>query len=184
MRELDPVKTPPSESPEKPDAPAMARRPARKGDWDFLLVLYASTRKEEMERVNWSEEQKQSFLESQLAAQKAAYEERFPDSEHEIILVKKKPIGRIWVNRSEEEIRLLDIALLPEYRRRGIGTALLRGLQQEAAAGEKPLRHCVYITNHPAVAFYRKLGFEVIEDLGMYYLMEWDDAEETQEKDE
>jgi Acetyltransferase (GNAT) domain len=74
--------------------------------------------------------------------------------------------------RAGEEIRIVDIALLPAYCNRGVGTTLLRGLQSEAAAAGKPLRIHVERFN-PALRLYERLGFRPIEDKGVYLFMEW-----------
>lgn len=154
-------------------------RPVAEDDGEFLLRLYASTREEEMEFVDWSDDRKRAFLQNQLAAQKAEYGRRWPEADHEIVLADGTPAGMIWVGRTEDEIRLLDIALLPEFRRRGIGTALLKPLQEEAERDGKPMRHCVYITNTPAFAFYHRLGFKRVKEMGMYCLMEWNSDSTT-----
>jgi GNAT superfamily N-acetyltransferase len=65
-----------------------------------------------------------------------------------------------------------DIALLPEYCNRGIGTTLLRDLQSEAAAAGKPLRIHVERFN-PTLRLYERLGFRQIDDRGVYLFMEW-----------
>lgn len=146
-------------------------RPVRDDDVDFLLRLYSSTR-EDISRAPWSEEQKQGFLYMQYAAQRADYERRFPKAAHSIVLVGVVPVGRIWVDRRADEIRLLDVALMPERCGRGIGAALLGDLMEEARRCGKPLRHSVLKENVRALRFYRRLGFVEAEDLGMYVLME------------
>lgn len=161
-------------SPARPET--IGRRPVADTDAEFLLQVYASTRQEEMAMVDWTDAEKDAFLRGQLAAQKADYDARFPDACHEIILLDDRPIGQIWVGRTEEEIRLLDIALLPEYRGRGIGTTFLKELQEETVRAAKPMRHCVYKENEPALGLYKRLGFNRVADLGMYYLMEWNGA--------
>ena len=83
------------------------------------------------------------------------------------------PAGRIWIGRDDEEIRLLDIALLPEFQNRGVGTLLLRWLIEEATQSGKALRHMVFVMNNDAHRFYERLGFEVIEEMGAYKHMEW-----------
>ena len=154
--------------------PCLGTRIAENDDAQLLLQIYASARAEEMALLeNWNEKQRESFLKMQLLAQKTDYDRRYPASDHRIILLGDRPVGQLWICRSETEIRLLDIALLRDYRRQGIGTILLRGLQKEAAEHGKILRHCVHKDNSGALAFYRKLQFAVCGDLGMHFLMEW-----------
>jgi ribosomal protein S18 acetylase RimI-like enzyme len=78
----------------------------------------------------------------------------------------------LYVARWEREIRIMDIALLPEDRGAGIGTKLLRELQEEARAAGKSLTIHVERFN-PALGLYERLGFQQIEDKGVYLLMEW-----------
>ena len=83
-----------------------------------------------------------------------------------------KAIGRIYLDRREEELRLIDIALVPEARGRGIGTALLGELLEESRQASLPTRIHVE-KNNPAMSLYLRLGFAAIEDQGVYDLMEW-----------
>jgi GNAT superfamily N-acetyltransferase len=142
-------------------------------DEEFLLSLYASTRAEELSQVEWGEGQRESFLRMQFEAQRGQYEARFPDAEYDVVLLDGRPAGRVWVGRTPEQIRLLDIALLPEAQNRGVGTALLRALIAEARASGKKLRHMVFVLNPDATRFYERLGFVPIEEFGAYVHMEW-----------
>jgi len=153
--------------------PSITLRPVRLEDEDFLFRVYASTRSEELEQTGWTEEQKQSFLLMQFNAQRQDYTSRFPGAEYSVVLVGGIPAGRLWVHRSDDEIRLLDIALLPGYRNAGTGTELLNRLIAEAKASGSPLRHSVFKLNEGALRFYQRLGFAVIDDLETYYVMEW-----------
>lgn len=83
-----------------------------------------------------------------------------------------RPIGRLYVDRRADEIRVVDIALLPEHRRQGIGSALLENILAEAAAAHKPVRIHVEKFN-PALRLYQRLGFHQVRDTGVYFLMEW-----------
>lgn len=152
-------------------------KPASEDDEPFLRRVFASSRADEMAIVPWSEEEKEAFLAMQFAAQRADYSARFPDSEESIVLVDGEPVGRFWVGRGEDEIRLLDIAILPEGRNAGTGSALMRGLQEEAAEAGLPLRHAVYRYNVEALRFYERLGFVIVEDAGIHLFMEWLPAE-------
>jgi len=82
------------------------------------------------------------------------------------------------IGEDEEQIRLLDIALLPQFQKRGAGTLLLRELMNEAARAGKLLRHMVFVLNDSAHRFYERLGFVVIEDVGAYKHMEWRASDE------
>ncbi|MET0650815.1 MAG: GNAT family N-acetyltransferase [Pyrinomonadaceae bacterium] len=149
-------------------------RPARESDYEELVRVYASTRAAEVAQVTWwDDEQKLAFCRAQYDAQKAEYDARFPGAEYDLIEVKGRTVGRVWVGRAEEEIRLLDIALLPEAQRRGLGAAIVGALIEEARASGKRLRHMVFMLNTDALRFYERLGFRVFEDLGGYLHMEW-----------
>ncbi len=147
-------------------------RPIRESDRAFLFELYSSTRTDELAITDWTDEQKNIFLQQQFTAQDTYYRENFPQATFLIILNAEKPIGRLYTDRRTDEIRLIDIALLPEYRGKGFGTGLLKDLQTEAVQAGKPLRIHVEKFN-PALRLYERLGFARIADTGVYYLMEW-----------
>jgi ribosomal protein S18 acetylase RimI-like enzyme len=143
-------------------------------DDEFLLKVYGSTRADELAQVTWWDNaQKESFLRFQLDMQRRTYFERFPDAQYSIILYDGAPVGRIWIGRNAEEIRLLDIAILPAGRNNGIGATLLRQLKDEARQMGRALRHMVDKTNDGALRFYTRLDFRITEDAGTHVRMEW-----------
>ena len=148
-------------------------RPVTNDDNEFLLSVYDSTRAAELAQAEWQPGQREAFLKWQFDLQRSEYTARFPDAEYLLILVDDRPAGRIWIGRDGRQIRLLDIALLPEYQNRGAGTLLLKRLISEAQETGKPLRHMVFVFNNDAHRFYERLGFAVIEDLGAYKHMEY-----------
>src|SRR5687768_2577031 len=119
---------------------ALTLRRVRPDDEEFLLALYGTTREDELAQVEWAEGQKELFLRWQYELQRSEYETRFPDADYYIVLLDDQPAGRIWIGRDQQQIRLLDIALLPEFQNRGVGTLLLRHLMDEASLSRKPLR--------------------------------------------
>ena len=141
-------------------------------DESFLYLLYAGTREEELAVTDWDAAQKETFLKQQFDAQHQFYMEHFSEAEFQIILQKGEPIGRLYVDRRKDEIRLIDIALLAEQRGKGIGSWLLQDLMDEAKKVGKPIRIHVERFN-PALRLYERLGFTHIADQGVYYLMEW-----------
>lgn len=156
----------------------VALRPVVAEDDQFLLAVYANTREEELAQVEWPEGQKEAFVRWQFDMQRKDYESRFPDARYSVILVDEQPAGRIWVGNDDEQIRLLDIAVLKEFQNRGVGTVLLHELMDEAARAKKALRHMVFVLNNDAHRFYERMGFVIIEDLGAYKHMEWKKKEQ------
>ncbi len=147
-------------------------QPITDHDLPFLHQVYAGTRAEEMRLVPWGEEEKTAFIEMQFTAQHRHYQRHYGDAAFDLILCDGEQVGRLYVQHKDSEIILIDIALLPEYRRRGIGGRLLRDLLAEAAAAGKPIRLHVEHEN-PARAWYQRLGFRDLEDRGVYIFMEW-----------
>lgn len=153
--------------------PAITLRPVRDEDMDFLLRVYHGTRLEELATIaDWSEEQKLTFVRQQFAAQHAWYQEHYVGATFDVVMVGGVPAGRLYVHRREAEIRLMDIALLPELRGQGVGSTLLADLLAEAESAGKPLTIHVEKYN-PAMRLYQRLGFTTIADRGPYDLLEW-----------
>jgi ribosomal protein S18 acetylase RimI-like enzyme len=143
------------------------------GDEQFLYRVYASTRAQEMELVDWTAAQKEAFLQMQFDAQSKHYREYYPGAEYQVIQRGDGlPIGRLIVDRSNDTILLMDIALLPEFRNAGIGTTILQALMAEAAAKDQPVKLQVEVFN-PAVRLYERMGFVKSGEQGIYREMVW-----------
>jgi ribosomal protein S18 acetylase RimI-like enzyme len=146
-------------------------RPATPADRDFLFRLYASTREEELAIVPWPPAAKEAFLRQQFEARTSDYESRFADGDNSIVLRDGTPVGQLWVRRNPDELRMLDVALLPEYRGAGLGTSLLTELVTEARERKVPVRLYVLVDN-PARRLYERLGFSPVGPAGVYQEME------------
>lgn len=148
----------------------VTRRPVQEDDLPFLLIVYGSTRAEEMAQLPWSDDQKSAFLKSQLESQQTYYAQVFPSADREVLLVDGEPAGRFYVDRGEDEIHVIDIALLPPFRNRGIGSRLLGEILAEGA--RTGVKVTIYVEkNNPAKRLYQRLGFEVIDQDDVYYLL-------------
>jgi ribosomal protein S18 acetylase RimI-like enzyme len=147
-------------------------RPVEPEDESFLVAVYASTRAQELAMVPWDEAQKQAFLRMQFAAQQASYANQFPLAQHQLILSHGEPVGRLYVAREKEMIRILDITLLPQYRSAGIGTPLIKDLINEAMETSRPLQ--IYVESfNPSLRLFERLGFTKIEEESFNLLLEW-----------
>jgi ribosomal protein S18 acetylase RimI-like enzyme len=148
-------------------------------DAAFLCGLYVSTRWEELAPVtNWTEAQKREFLAGQFAAQRRHYLIHYAGAERSVIEDRGVACGRIYVERTPGKVHVVDLSLLPEWRGRGIGTALLQAVLTEAGAAGKRAGISVEKFN-PAQRLYRRLGFREVEDLGVYLAMEWSPPPES-----
>ena len=141
-------------------------------DEAFLLALYASTREWEFAHTLWSEADKADFLKSQFEAQKRHFTLGHIGAVHRIIQLDGIDIGRLIVSRSDDCLRIIDLAILTQYRGRGIGTGILRSLINEADGGKVPVRLMAQ-KDSPAVGLYRRHGFRMVADHGPALTLEW-----------
>ena len=150
--------------------------PVYPSDDPFLYRTYASTRAEEMALTGWTAEQQESFLRMQYEAQRRSYRMQFPNAEYRVIRRGDSAVGRLvidrTIDRTPEEILVLDIAVLPEFRAQKIGSTLMQAIMQEASQAAKAVRLHVERFN-PALRWYERLGFGVVNDGSIYLEMVW-----------
>lgn len=148
----------------------VALRRAGDADREFLLQVYESTRVDEVATLPWSDEQKAAFLRMQAVAQDTDYRRHFGDETYLVVERAGEPIGRMYVHERDGTVRLVDIALLPHWRGRGIGTTLLRDLL--ADADRRGLRAELHVERwNPARRLYERLGFTVAGEDDVYALL-------------
>ena len=147
-------------------------RPTTAEDEPFLLEVYGSTRADELALTNWSAAQREAFLQMQLTSQHAHYHQYYPRGEYLLILLDGRPAGRLYVAEIAEEVRLMDVTLLPGARDARIGTPIIKALMAEAAALNKPLR--IYVENYNrSHGLFTRLGFVKIGESGYSDFLEW-----------
>lgn len=152
--------------------PTIALRPAQEDDLSLLRRIYASTRREELADAGWNDAQRDWFLDMQFDLQVRAFAQVYPEADWQVVVSDGQPVGRLIVDRSAIPIRLVDIALLPDYRNAGIGSELLRRLLDEATVAGKPVVLHV-ARSSPARALYQRLGFFVSAWDDVYLEMQW-----------
>ena len=146
-------------------------RPLTPQDAALELLVYAGTREEELRQVPWSDEQKAVFVAQQFAAQSAHYAAHYPGITRDAILVDGQDAGRLLVLRRDGDLRIVDVALLPEFRGRGAGRHVLEQLLAEAARAGCRVSIHVEQTNR-ARSLYERLGFREVAQEGPYLRME------------
>lgn len=147
-------------------------RPISAADLPLLERVYASTRTEELAQTDWDDARKAAFLSFQFHAQHQHYTTHYRDAQFLAIEHSGAPVGRLYLHWRRDELRIVDIALLPAARRHGWGNALLTALMQRAASEGKGVSIHVEQMN-PAMRLYLRLGFRHIGEHGIYHLMQW-----------
>lgn len=131
-------------------------RAQEEADTAFLGRLLAAVLEPALGLRAWPERERTSLLRMQYDARERDWQERYPPGLLEIIEVDGVPAGRIRLSRplADGSRRVVDLAIAPEYRRRGLATAAL-------TRHEDALSLNVARTNIPAQRLYARLGFTV-----------------------
>lgn len=151
---------------------SLTLRPVTPDDLPFLQRVYAGTRMDELALTDWDEAHKTAFIEMQFSAQHEYYTKNYRGAQFQIVVLNGEPIGRLYVDRWADQIRIIDIALLPEQRGRGVGSELLKQILDEGRRLNLPVTIHVERFN-PALHLYERLGFQLLEDKGVYWLLKW-----------
>lgn len=147
-------------------------RPAAASDREFLVALYATSREAELAQVAWAPGQREWFVTMQFDAQDGDYRSRFAQASFSVVEVEGRSVGRLYVDRNDAEIHLIDITLMPAVRDAGLGTGLIRGLQDEASATDRAVT--LHVDGHNrAQSLYARLGFTHVAERDPYRLLEW-----------
>ena len=151
-------------------------RDIQENDLPILCEIYGSTRTEELEKgTDWSAEQKKIFIEHQFSAQHEYYQKNYIGAKFYIIEKENNVVGRLNIDFFFEKkgIRIIDITLLPNWRKKNIGSSILAAIIKKAAL--KNMNVSIHVESfNPAMNLYKRLGFtKISETNGVYHLMEW-----------
>lgn len=148
-------------------------RPEHDEDRAFRFQLFCDSRQPEWYQVELDPAVREQLMRHQFQAQTATYAARFPRARFDIIELAHEKIGRIVVNRPGDMLHIVDQAIVPRLRNRGVGTAIMRALMDEAALGSLPVRLKVADANDPSLRLYLRLGFVPIESIPAYIELDW-----------
>lgn len=150
----------------------LERRPEADADLEFMAELFATTRREEFAPAGWPPQVLEAFLRSQFDAQRHHYRTHMSACEFDVLELRGEPIGRLYLDPREGSFHIVDISLLPAWRGRGLGGAVLTAVQAAAATSGRGVDMMVE-RNNPALRLYERLGLAVVADHGIYLEMLW-----------
>jgi GNAT superfamily N-acetyltransferase len=150
---------------------AYGLRQRSEADLPFLCQLYAQTREDELAPVPWTAQQKQAFLADQFDKQHRHYLQHYPRAQWWVLTCQEAPVGRLYLEQTARELRIMDVSLMPDHRNHGLGTALMRALLGHTDDQQLTLSLHVEPFN-PALRLYQRLGFVHAETRGIYLFMQ------------
>ena len=152
----------------------LAVRPAVDADALFLRRLGDDVRRPDFTPLlaSGQEDMFHTVLKQQHETQLDQYQAHNPNAHFGIITLSGTPIGKLFLDYRDDEVRIVDFALLDTHRGHGIGGIVLQGVCMEAGLRGLPVRAVVQQTSR-ALSFYRRAGFLIIEDQPPFHLMEW-----------
>lgn len=142
-------------------------------DETLLYALFAVVRTEELGMAAWPPALREQVLRTQFRAQQEGCGRVHGTHETRLIVSDGHPVGWVIVDRGGAELHGIDLGLIPEARGAGIGTQIIRALQQEASATRRGMVLDVQRTNARAVALYERLGFRTESVTDTHLLMRW-----------
>ena len=145
-------------------------------DEPLLREVFARTREEEFLAVGWPPEVVAAFLHQQFDAQRTHYLRAYDRASFDVVTLGGEPVGRLYVDRASADLCVVDIALLPAARGKGIGRRLMRAVLDEAAATGRGVTLHVEM-NNPALGWYERLGFRPVDEAGVYQEMRWEQSQ-------
>jgi RimJ/RimL family protein N-acetyltransferase len=148
-------------------------RPETAADAAFLFALHASVKAVEFAMLPVSEPVRQQLLDMQFRAMTMSYRAAFPEGRFEVITLDETCVGRLITDRGADRMCIVYIALLPEWRRRRLGTALLTRLLEQPRAQGKRCEATVAVDNLASQRLWSRLGFTELQRDGANLVLEW-----------
>lgn len=135
-------------------------RPAKDADQPFFAELYRSTRPDLLALLA-DPRYIDALVLMQQQMQVAAYRNSYPDARYELMVLDDAPAGRLVTAPVGAALRVVDIAVIPWARGRGVAGEALRRVQRRAADDGRDVTLAVRKDNAGARRLYAALGFTV-----------------------
>lgn len=147
-------------------------RPLKADEEDFWREVFYDSVRSHFEALQMPDDDLNRLLEMQFQAQSNDYGSNYPNASNSVIEHRGVRVGRVILSTEHNDLHLVDIAILTEFRGRGIGTRILAWLCDQSRASGLPIRFYVEKLN-PAARLYERMGFKVVEDLEMHFRLSW-----------
>ncbi|MFZ6658743.1 GNAT family N-acetyltransferase [Undibacterium sp. TJN19] len=154
-------------------------RPLRESDQVFLDDLYAS-RRLDLQQLPMAPVIVAQMIKMQQHVQMSGIQQHFPEAQHFIVEEAGQPVGRVVIDAGTSDLRLVDIAMMPQAQRKGIARSVLRAMQEEALENNLNISLAVEIHNQAARALYLQMGFFVQGSDGLFEQMHWYSSSDKQ----
>lgn len=151
----------------------LSKREESPADAAFRFALFCRSRLPVEDFSFLDASMREALARQQFQSQTGSYRAQYPDARFEIIEAEGQPVGRLVTHRDAQAFRIVDIALLPEWRRKGIGAHILREICDSARAEHVPVRLSLSLFNVDAFRLYCRLGFTAVAQDEIQILMEW-----------
>lgn len=139
-------------------------RPATPGDHDLIYGLKAASIRPYVEKIwGWDEEYQRGEFDRDFAA----------IEEYQVIEVDSRFAGFVQACFAYPYYEVIEIHLLPKYRSRGIGSEILRYIQENCIAQGSKIRIGCFKENRRAKALYQRLGFVQTGTTDTHYILEY-----------
>ena len=147
-------------------------RVQRDDDDGFAAALYSSTRGD-LRQMPADPAVIEQLIAMQQRMQSHGYRQAYPQAMYLVLQHGDTPIGRLVLDRQDQVLHLVDIAILPAAQGQGAGSAVLRGLQAQAGAQQCRIHLAVNKSNTAARALYQRLGFRLRGENDVQEQLEW-----------
>lgn len=143
-------------------------------DTSVVFNIFGGTRSE-FGHLGWEQSQLDCFLRQQFDFQQRGYASTYPHATTEIIVVDGVTCGYQLVDRSGPEVVLVEVAVSPDFRGRGVGSKVLELLLESARRCKQDVVLNVR-TDNPAQSLYERFGFSAVGEHGFYRSMRWESS--------
>lgn len=140
----------------------LSLRQAQASDSEFVFTVKKAAYREYVEQVwGWDN-----------SYQRKRHNKEFASYDYRIIQFCETDIGFLIKSCTPDTLKVNQIFILPEYQGKGIGSACMTRIIDDATRAQKSVTLQVLKVNARGVAFYQRLGFTIVGESSTHLQME------------